>query len=173
MKIKQIITAVLCAFLFGACTSKPETPEPSLPQFTRDGRNTLGCYVNGKMFIADDYHLGAGHLTATSISYNDNGVLGITASDIEMDRSTILLDAICDKAKGRYEITTTSPLTSSQFIDHRYFGGKIYTIPDDNPGTLEITAYTEDFVSGTFEFMGISAEGDTVHVTEGRFDLPI
>ncbi|MFT5157997.1 MAG: hypothetical protein ACI83I_002561, partial [Bacteroidia bacterium] len=171
MKIKQIITAVLCAFLFGACVSKTETPEPSLPQFTRDGKNTLGCYVNGEMFIADYYHTGWGTGYSIEATLSTENELRIYATDLEMDKGHIDLSVVFKDTIGLYRLFYNSGTPSTKFIDNSFVGGRSYRVDKGNPGELTITRITDEFVSGTFKFTGVSQEGDTVRITDGRFDV--
>ncbi|MFT5157333.1 MAG: hypothetical protein ACI83I_001894 [Bacteroidia bacterium] len=171
MKTKQIITTVLCAFLFGACVSKTETPEPSLPQFTRDGKNTLGCYVNGKMFIADYYHTGWGTGYSIEATLSPENELSIYSVDLDMNKSEIELNVIYKDSLGTYKLEDPIIGNTTSFVDFSFFGGKQFWVDKNNPGKLTITRITDEFVSGTFKFTGVSQEGDTVRITDGRFDV--
>ena len=41
----------------------------------------------------------------------------------------------------------------------------------ENPGTLTITNFTDEIISGTFEFMVLDKDGSEIRITDGRFDL--
>jgi hypothetical protein len=74
---------------------------------------------------------------------------------------------------GHYELTTDTSSILTQFIDFSHLGGRTYYVPSDLPGIIKITRLTQDIVSGTFEFIGVSSAGDTVQITDGRFDIEL
>ncbi len=51
MKYLQWLTLILMAIIFVSCEEEEPDPEPALPPITQHGANTLGCYVNGKLWL--------------------------------------------------------------------------------------------------------------------------
>jgi hypothetical protein len=171
MKTKHNITLAICLFLFWACRSQPEIPEPTLPQHTREGKSTLGCYVNGEMFIADDVNLGMGLGSSTSATIYSDSVLLISCKDLDFSKSTIELSLILHDDNKDYPLVYNPNYPATMFTDFSDFGGVTYRVNPRQNGLLTITRITDEFVSGTFQFTGISQEGDTVRISDGRFDV--
>lgn len=72
---------------------------------------------------------------------------------------------------------TTYALTTFEsgnfFAEYRLGGGGVLETGtmDENPGTLTITNFTDEIVSGTFEFTVLDNEGNEIRITDGRFDI--
>jgi hypothetical protein len=167
-----IVLIVSCSLLFiQSCKDKDLSVEPSLPQFTRDGKNTMGCYVNGEMFIADYYHTGWGTGYSIEATLSPENELSIYSLDLDMNKSEIELNVIYKDSLGTYKLEDPIIGNTTSFVDFSFFGGKQFWVDKNNPGKLTITRITDEFVSGTFKFTGVSQEGDTVRITDGRFDV--
>ncbi|MEM8927299.1 MAG: hypothetical protein AAGC45_03790 [Bacteroidota bacterium] len=151
----------------------PENPAEALPPATLTGEGTFGCLIDGEPFFPGSgndrpfafYQLVRGAYTlGIGASRNDGGgenfvSIGMGALDIEVLQDTT------------YSLTT---FESENFYGQYLLGGGIvlqtYTT-EENPGTLTITNFTDEIVSGTFEFTVLDNDGTEIRITDGRFDL--
>ncbi|WP_109436353.1 MULTISPECIES: DUF6252 family protein [Aquimarina] len=81
-----------------------------------------------------------------------------------------------------FPIPTTFPITYDMDTEdiitgHYIIGGKRYNATNGNLGigkmgslTITITAYSNSKISGTFEFIAISDDGEEIRVQQGVFD---
>jgi hypothetical protein len=181
--MKHIITHFLlfaailsCSLLFHSCTKTPDEPDPDttpkpctncLPPITTEGKNTFGCKVNGKIWLPK----GGKGIPGTRLSYFDSN-LAIIADNYSTDRYlNINIEPIYDT--GYYDFTITN-LSSSRGV---YQNGDFTLFFISKPittGYLHLTRFeptSTGIVSGTFAFDAYNDKGDTVNITEGRFDL--
>jgi hypothetical protein len=185
--IKSTLILILFFITFYGCKKqKPSNPIDQLPPATDTGANTFGCLVNGKAVVI---HKPFGDLspdfgceyqliynTVSGYSFNVYGTdvvdgchftsVEIGLDSIQLHETTYLLNTpivnygrhgLVDIANG----CPPSPLLT-------YLTDSIVT------GQLTITHFDQEkqIVSGTFYFDAVeTTRGDTVHVTDGRFDM--
>lgn len=183
--MKLFFFYIVFLFLFCSC-SKEETYSreaelAKLPAETQSGKWTVGCLVNGKAFLPTRGSLGSPTLQCY---YQQLGSLGdffslsfsnISNSDrdfnvnINTDSLAIeegqLIPLVKHKkgvAVGRYLIVTNTS------------GINEYSTTDILTGQLHVKKLdpVQSIVAGTFWFTAVDAAGDTVRITDGRFDMP-
>jgi len=168
---------------------KPKRPT-ELPPITTEGKNTFGCLVDGELLVP--YPRKAIKDNFGGLYYS--GVWGENHGSLEMfaamdgiqgrERNVINLNLfrrVFDV--GEYLLFTDSAIPNSQFIanETRLFirdeAGKTvfesYRVPNPNSGLINILRLDtiNYIISGTFYFDAVNKEGDTIKVTDGRFDL--
>jgi hypothetical protein len=186
-------TKYLLLFLFfgawlcicGSC-KKPVDPIPiseldKLPAATQTGANTFGCLVNGQAFLPHSNSFLSGSyqcnyiytnggyyfLVNASNSSTTNYIYSISLSTNALPISegqTIKLqnNGVAGKACGLYGyLYGTSP---TDYETTTVVGGQIFINNFDQ---------NKQIVSGTFFFnaINLSNSKDTIHVTDGRFDM--
>ena len=156
---------------------------PTLPPLTHEGKNTFGCLVNGAVFLPKAAFLGS----PTSCYYQklyegSEGYVFVVsgrrnpANSCELSSISIYVDSISLETGKIFALRARPP------GKHRasYRAANVYTsrssryvTSDTLVGELTITFFDLDLgiVAGTFWFDGIDEFGNTVHVTEGRFDM--
>ncbi|MEP6465519.1 MAG: DUF6252 family protein [Parafilimonas sp.] len=184
---KILLFSIVICNLFYSCkkhTSTPANPVGQLPAATQVGANTFGCLINGEVVVihkplfdlSPDYgcQYQLIYPTVSGYSFNVNATdyqdgnhfkgVAIGLDSIQLEQTTYLLN-ISNSPYARYGYvgiaTSSSPLL-------RYFTDSTVT------GQLTITHFDQQqqIVSGTFYFDAIEqTTGDTVHVTNGRFDM--
>lgn len=162
-----LVLAVLCNSVH--CTSDSEPVE--LPPATREGRNTLGFKVDGKIWLPKG---------EKSIVYEFKAIEpsilvinGLVSFALTAQRPKESLQMLVGKVAG--EGTYGKPTSSSRTASFWGEGNKLY----HHTGDIWQVTFTrvdtvERVVSGLFEFDLVTSppqEIDTVHITEGRFDL--
>ena len=163
---------------------KPIDPLSQLPPETQTGANTFGCLVNGQAFVPKGPSLGPILSSYYQQIYSgpDGYVFQVAAYDKSHgdDRYSILLLGDSLKIigpqtiyiKGKIKGNTsgayyTSKFNGTIFINNDYFS------TDLTGGELIIKKFDEinQIASGTFWFNALGNSGDTVKITNGRFDV--
>ena len=169
-----LIFTVLC---FSECKKhKPETPVEQLPPVTQSGKNTLGFLLNGQPWTPKGW---SGGTTNLSVYYDQTfrgGTFNITTyrqiSQDDKQTFGIAMDSL--QKIGTYNSENISNLKFA-FIDAikncqiDYFDASIF-----RKSKLIITKLdkTNQIISGTFDVVLYKTGcGDTLKITEGRFDM--
>lgn len=142
-----------------------------LPPLTSEGNNTFGCLVNGKLWLPKGALMQGGTLAEVTVR-NDHAGASIYADNV--DRNSGITLSFYDRPA--LVIGKPYDLTDSTFlIEYTDWDGEINCFYGDViNGQLKLSKFDPDnkVVSGTFEFTAYSSEcGDTVRVTDGRFDI--
>lgn len=176
----------LCTLLsISACHKTPrevDKPEPidiyhTLPEITQEGKNTFGCKVNGEVWVPRvelfvpwytlDFQFSEANLKG-------NGLIGcrlLTESD---DDFMVVVFGPTNFKPGAYfqndqaDNVTYSSLRLSSLGYHSENKDSSYNLVNVNFIDTE-----SNIVSGTFQFKLYNDmnPNDTIHITEGRFDL--
>lgn len=176
MKTKRLL--IFASLIFVVCSAsqcKKKTEEPQLPPITTTGAMTFGCKINGKVFVPQDgrgkpglfcqyVNLGNGegggwYLNIPAIDWKPNPTEGVSITT-----DSLLLQ------EG-----TTYRFENSKGTAQAFYAKSIeYTKIDNDSGELTILKFdqTNRILAGTFFFTGTNAStGQTVEVTDGRFDI--
>ncbi len=147
---------------------KPKTELEKLPLATQEGKNTFGCLVNGKAWVAPTstdaiavYQLGFIQISgkrnkpfqqiSMSIYEKNNGELGTMSYPLNK-----FPDSFADASFQKDD------LTSCEYESKNSLSGTV---------SLSKIDRTNYVVSGTFNFITISKGCDTLKITNGRFDI--
>jgi hypothetical protein len=175
LSVKTLL--VLLPLLLAGCESWLEKqqnrpkPEPQLPPETQEGKHTLGCLLNGQIWVPGGAPSPA---TVGGISaYYDGGYFYVTAAQLN------------DQIDQGFAVHVTEGVTkpgiyplSNDLKGYLYFydSDRECTYGQDSLpqiGELEITKIDTKkyFVSGRFWFTLVQPGCDTIRVTDGRFDV--
>jgi hypothetical protein len=183
-KLYCCIFLVFTIFTFSECKKNDKTPAEQLPPQTQTGANTFGCLVNGQVFkpggaslsggsLSSNYQfLGAGpedfHFRLAAINRNNSS--GVSHSVGLFTDSIRIIEGIEYPLKkagsnGGYAIygfATSNPI----FFDD-------YATTDLVSGLIKIKKFdsVNQIISGTFWFNAMNENGDTIKITDGRFDV--
>ncbi len=176
--MKKLILLLLTTFTLSSCNNdddKPKTELEKLPPATQTGAQTFGCLIDGKAFVPPKfgtnapnafYQLVGGAYTLSIYGSTDGGPslksinIGCLDMPLIQETSYLLKEELSNNYFGEYNIG--GGIT---------FSGATTTA---KPGTLTITRFdpTNFIISGTFSFKGKEINtGETVEITEGRFDM--
>ena len=186
--LKVSLISFLILFTFYSCKKhKPTNPIDQLPAATQTGANTFGCLVNGeavvihKPFLDLSPDFGSSYiLTYSSITGYVFGVSGLDKVDgchfkgvgLQLDSVQLHQGEIYPLNTGRVRygkvgmVNIASGCPPSPLL--------MYTTDSVVTGEMTITHFDQQkqIVSGTFSFDAVEITiGDTVHVTDGRFDM--
>jgi hypothetical protein len=172
----------LFVIVVGSCRKNkaPSNPIDQLPPETQTGANTFGCLVNGQPFKPGGTQLSGGSLQC-NYQFVNNGyyfvLIGRNKTESNLLRSVgVYTDSLQIhegnklnlkvRIKGNPSGSYFKALSASQYVQYE---------TDGNPYTGELWIKKYDsinqIVSGTFWFNAINTNGDTVKVTDGRFDV--
>lgn len=145
---------------------KPTYCDTCLPPITQQGYNFFGCKINGKNWTPKDGFMQPGlradmfNFRITVIAYNSKIGDGLSFSLMPVKDSILVVFP-----KDSLFISTATYGTDDlqKFYDTEYL----------QTGYIHFTRvdYQQGIFSGTFAFDLYNNNGDTLHITEGRFDL--
>ena len=147
-------------------TPHQTTCDTCLPAITTNGQNTFGCRVNGKVWLPLDGSFSPGvfvDVNATHLAiegYNSTLLENITI-EVEPVTDTVYINFSTNnyfKTWGTYLNKDLSKYFTADTIRIGY----IHFLRVD---------YTKGVFSGTFAFDAYNNKNDTVHITDGRFDI--
>jgi hypothetical protein len=136
-----------------------------LPPITTEGKNTFGCKINGKNWVSKSNRSTIG----IRVDLWQNTVNIIAENAQTLDGLTINLNPVID--------TGNIALPTNEFDDAigRYFQNYSLKFISDplNTGFIHFSRvdYQKGLFCGTFAFDLYNDKGDTMHITEGRFDV--
>ncbi len=175
--MKILITTALIIILFSFSTCKKDSnTEDKLPPETTTGAMTFGCKVNGQIFVPKDGR-GRPGLFVQYVNLG-NGVgggwyLNIPAVNWEPP-DVPAVSITTDSLFVNEGITYQFKYRKKGFPGAFYSNGPQYNALDNNSGELRIKKFDSinRIISGTFFFTGTdNSNGQTVNITEGRFDI--
>lgn len=159
----------------------PVDPVSQLPPETQTGANTFGCLVDGKVFVPKGgglnprltcYYQYIYYPSSTGyvfqVAANDNSMssvlnaisIGFDSMKVIEGKTYLLQEVYKGGARGNYRHFTNTTLDD-------------YFTYSPSSGEFLIKKFDEinQIASGTFWFNAVNIDGDTVHVTDGRFDM--
>lgn len=169
------IATCLYILLLSSCIKDPyKNGEPSLSPITMEGKNTFGFLLDGKVWVP--YHEKPGLFTPTLEAVLDRNTFTITARlkrNNEQKYQSIGI-VINNVDIGRFHIPFP-PYSGHVFTDQNkegygcnYFKCK----PEDTEINIINFDRERRIVSGTFFYKNATNScGDTIQITDGRFDL--
>ena len=159
-----------------------------LPPITTEGKNTFGCLVDGELLVPYPRKLIKDNFVK-SFGINEDlegllqvgatmeGETGYESRSVDINLHSRVFD------EGEYVLYTYSNIPSGTFSGNetslriRDEAGKTvfesWRVPNPNSGRLVVLRLDtlNRIVAGTFYFDAVNKEGDTIKVTDGRFDL--
>jgi hypothetical protein len=165
--------------MFTASRCKKE----ELPPETQEGKNTFGCYINGELLVP-----GGGGLGPIKTCYYQSIYPGESGYvfQLEAKRSedndcglrtvTITLDSVRIVEGNTYKLGIYKIGNGNGRYNHYppICGDPIkFETFDESSGEIYFKKFDEvnHIAAGTFWFTAVNSMGDTVKITDGRFDM--
>ena len=170
-----LLLITCCILLLISCERDPyRHGEPDLPPITMEGKNTLGFLLNGKVWVP--YQDKPGIFTPTLEAVLDVSTFKITARQKNSKKNVnqsfgtgFRFDGV-----GKYQIPFP-PHIGYVFTDENLDGlGCNYFKCSPYDTEIEVIYFDSSLriISGTFYFKNAINEcGDTLQITDGRFDV--
>jgi len=106
--------------------------------------------------------------------FENNYFIFLDGKDYDLDKSSLVISSYYNNQFEDYRYDKDSSGLKTQYIDFSQFGGRPYYILEEEPQWVKVHSFKDnEYVSGTFQFTGVSSEGDTVRITDGRFDIAL
>lgn len=177
LKKKMVLLALVATF---TNCSKDDIikPQTELPPITQTGENTVGCLVDGEVFLPKGSNpLGNPIVTCHYQNINGNFEFGLSFSNNKTNplRSIHILSNKIEFMENKtYQLKDEEP-ENSVFANYLLGGGLYggYVTTNLASGELTITKLvpTKSIISGTFWFDAVNSNGEKVEIREGRFDM--
>lgn len=186
-KIKTLICILLTTTLLAASCKKPKpgtalTEQEKLPPITETGANTFGCLVDGKAWLPNGSkpQTGGPNIQVYVDPTFQGGRFSITGNQYNIPGSDISIGSTNCTSAGLFNLSNSANVAGYY---KTILGSMPCQISSTDPGTfktgfLSITKYdlNTGIFSGTFEFKLYNSQslcGDTIRITNGRFDVKI
>ena len=176
-----LLLACSLILISGSC-KKEKTGIDALPAPTTEGKNILGCLINGNAFVAQTYTFGVsavqceygyidaditkGHFFQLRGSNNKSDP-GKTASIVILTNKIDIQEGVTYQFQEQKDGSVFAQYSKSSTGTSDTYSSLI--------GELKITKFDEanKIASGTFWFNAENDKGEKVEVKEGRFDARI
>jgi hypothetical protein len=176
---KNLIILLLISFTLSCCNKddNPFSGSDQLPPETQTGANTVGCLVNGEVFLPHQ----EGINPAVNCFYQlDNGEYYFTMNFADL-RGSGFKEVFIQTGKINLQVGSTYLLNKNSIDDGDFNGGgggystslsNTYKTNTIKTGELKITRLdlSNSIISGTFWFDAVNSTGETVQIRSGRFD---
>jgi len=179
---KLVQISLLLFFAFTLCTClKVKEPEPlTLPPITMEGKNTMGCIINGELFTVSGKQLRGGwDHRGTHANFVSNSYITLSAKQEKTFQAKVYIRVKINEDQSIYELNNKELSVGMvrMWVDDHIFADIQFSTNNEHKGHLEVLKLErnletgEGFVSGLFEFDAIDSRGDVIEVREGRFDM--
>lgn len=164
-----LLTLATSFALLMSKSCKLKAPEPELPPLTHEGKNVLGCKINGKVWVLDKGKATWNHPYGVGFGLFNDSTLHIFAND----EYEISLNHKYNRITGLYEPTSKYPYQNRvvYYTNPPFKGSQEHYTDSAHTGWINVSFYTGTIVAGTFAFDAVNDSGNVVHITEGRFDI--
>ena len=177
--MKHLILSLIFGFLAISCNRSddpPANPVAQLPPATTTGANTIGCLVNGEVFLPHQNNPTGPSSTHCHYQFvNNEWNLGISFSNDSTNplRSVGIFSINNDLQQGSTYQLKQNTGNPNLYGTYGAGGSSAYFTNDLNSGELKITRLDKinNIISGTFWFDAINTAGQKVQIREGRFDM--
>lgn len=160
--------------LLQSCLPDKDQPKPAdvLPPYTQQGANTIGCLVDGRVFVPQK-----NDLDGYTFEYYRNELTFYIDRDEERVYVGIWDGSITDT--GEYELMSylnTNPIKEKNVFCKVFNHKNIlrgYITNNSHKGKLHINYWDKQkhIMAGTFYFDAVAADSSVVKITQGRFDM--
>ncbi len=170
--MKNLLLLFVFAFILSSCSNDDDSD--SLPAATTIGANTVGCLVNGKVFLPHQegispsvncfYQFVDGEFYF-SMSFSDNR--GTSNKTVNVFTKKVEL-----QIGQKYLLNQPDGTIQGGGGEYRTSQSNQYNTNTIQTGELKITRVdlSNSIISGVFSFDAINSDGEIVQIREGRFD---
>ena len=185
--LNMLCTLIMLCFCFASCkkTNAPDTPKTELeklPPITQTGANTFGCLVNGVAWLPNGSkpQTGGSNIQIYVDPTFQGGVFSVGGNKYKIPDSHISISSGGCTNIGVYNLSSNLNAASYYQTKLGSFACELSTtdIGCYKYGYFEITKYdlATGIFSGTFVFKLYNPQslcGDTIRITNGRFDVKL
>ncbi|MBC8112062.1 MAG: hypothetical protein H7Y04_13465 [Verrucomicrobia bacterium] len=177
--MKKTLFIVLASLLLSQCQLFKKEEKPELPPETQEGKRTMGCRVDGEIWLPEYSSRPVFSGSEYSVIY-EGSFYGMSLNADKKRESRVYFNVLNVPGTGTYELYKFISKEPSGFklITKAYYNDNTGDFETDSlhTGMLTITKLDlqKAIISGTFYFDAYNKEtGKVVKITEGRFDYPL
>jgi hypothetical protein len=178
--MKQFLFLFFSLLLISSSCRKNKAVDPlsQLPPQTQTGAETFGCLINGQVFMPGGAQLSGGSLSSNYqflnggyyfrlVAVRGNGSnqtsVGLFTDSLPIHEGDklVLVNREKQKPYGLY-LGTGSSISDWKYETSIIYNGELWIKKLDSVNQI---------VAGTFWFNAVNEKGDTVKITDGRFDV--
>lgn len=168
--MKNFLILILISLCLFSCKDRNEDPNV-LPEATQFGKNTAGALVDGKVWVASTDFINPPEGTFCE-KINNTYSIHIFLKH-QFNNTYLTLNSKIDNLVIGQEYIL--PQSSNTDVDSGIYSSSNFIYMTSAPnytGKIKITGLDlqNQIVSGTFEFKAIDNNGNTINITDGRFD---
>ncbi|WP_299108882.1 DUF6252 family protein [uncultured Tenacibaculum sp.] len=178
-KLKQLQSNIIMFFallvLTSCSTDDIIKPQTELPPITQTGANTVGCLVDGKVFLPRTNNpLGNPVVTCFYQFVNNQWhfSLGFSNNQKENLRGVNIGSKNISLKEGQsYDLLLDSG--NNAFATYFDFVNPDFTTTNEVTGKILISKIdsSQSIISGTFWFDAVNSNGEIIKIRDGRFDM--
>jgi len=178
MRIRFLLLISMHLLLAGCGRVKLKDPAPApetLPPATHSGANTFACRVNGQVWLyGTRYAINPSQIEPLAVQIGGGRLFILANRQKEGEQPSAIKISFCGfRGLGEYDLFFPSQSRCGEVYYVNDVTHKYYDADSTSNSILTVTHYdtVSRIIAGRFQFTGIAAPGDTVRVTDGRFDL--
>ncbi|MCC9063582.1 DUF6252 family protein [Flavobacterium piscisymbiosum] len=177
--MRKILSLLLILFLFSSCDKDGNliNEKEKLPPITNSGTNTVGCLIDGKVFLPHQ----SGINPSVNCFYQIEGgeqYFVMNFADLRNGKNemvVLMLRKVEVKEGEVYKLNKTftiAPELTGALGVYSSAESQLFYTNETVTGELKITHLDESksIIAGTFWFDAVSDKGEKVQIREGRFD---
>ncbi|MBC8112060.1 MAG: hypothetical protein H7Y04_13455 [Verrucomicrobia bacterium] len=177
--MKNVLFLLLASVLLSQCKLVNKEEKPELPPETQEGKRTMGCKVDGEIWLPEYSSRPVFSGSEYSVTY-DGSFYGMNLFADRKRETTVQFNVFQVSKSGTYDLykfISQDPSGYRNITQARYQDNTGDFLTDSlHTGKVTITKLDlqKAIISGTFYFDAYNKEtGKVVKITEGRFDYPL
>jgi len=178
------LLVMLTCFCGSTCKKdKNKNSVDQLPPETQTGANTFGCLVDGKVFKPAGSSISGPNLSGIYqhiyLSSPDGYVFSVSGTNKKDPRNITTVGFGFDSVSMQVGIYPLKIRKTGQggggvrIYNDTFPNGNLFDTNENVTGEMNLKRFdlTNQIASGTFWFNAVNDKGDTVKITDGRFDV--
>ena len=173
---KKLFLLFFTITIFISCDKDTFKGNDQLPPETQIGANTVGCLVNGKVYLPSQSGINPSVNCQYEFLDNEYYFIISFADDLNLGPNVSVQTLRINLAQGNNYVLNKNIIDNGDFTGgsgafrlstfNKYYTNTLKT------GKLKITRLDlqNSIISGTFWFDAINAAGENIEIREGRFD---
>jgi hypothetical protein len=175
--MKKLFVLLTISLTLNCCNKDDDNSSDTLPPVTQTGANTVGCLVNGKVFLPKNEGINPSVVVNYEF-FNGDFFFNLRFTDQRngSNEGVRLRTQRIDLQVGETYILNLNTESDGDFTgsggEYQTSVSNEYLTTTTNTGELTITRLdlSNSIISGTFWFDAINEQGDIVEIRDGRFD---
>jgi hypothetical protein len=177
--MKNIVFVFIASLVLCQCQLFKKEVKPELPPETQEGKRTMGCKVDGQIWLPEYSKRGLFGGGEYSVNY-EGSFYGLSLNADRKLETKVYFSVFNVPGTGTYDLYKfiSQDPSGYKLITKAYYNDSTGDFETDSLHTGKVTITKLDrqraIISGTFYFDAYNKKtGKVVKITEGRFDYPL